>query len=102
MLPQVQEYLLEDDNVSAWMTSNRINSIAPFFSTISKDDDISAVAILESNKMELISLGKHMVQVRNGIILANSLEPVRLPREFFNLLEKEGLESVIFLQITQV
>ena len=34
MLPQVSKFLAEDDNVSAWLISNQIDSFAPFFSTI--------------------------------------------------------------------
>ena len=32
MLPQVKDYLAQDDNVSAWLTSSKINSFAPFLS----------------------------------------------------------------------
>ena len=39
MLPQVSKFLAEDDNVSAWLISNQIDSFAPFFSTISSEGD---------------------------------------------------------------
>ena len=99
MLPQVQEYLLEDDNVSAWMTSNRINSIAPFFSTISKDDDdISAVANIRVQQDGVnISWKAYGASKKWNYLGKSPLEPVRLPRGILQFkLEKEGLESVYF------
>ena len=51
MLPQVKDYLSEDDNVSAWLTSSKINSFAPFFSSISNEsDDISALAEIKTQQ----------------------------------------------------
>ena len=35
MLPQVENFLSEDNNVEAWLASNKINSFAPFFSKYS-------------------------------------------------------------------
>ena len=99
MLPQVQEYLLEDDNVSAWITSNRMNAIAPFFSTISKDDDdISAIANIRVQQDGVNISWKAYGESKKWNYLGKSpLEPVRLPRGILQFkLEKEGLESIYF------
>ena len=67
MLPQVKDYLSEDDNVSAWLTSSKINSFAPFFSSISKDsDDISALAEIKTQQDGVEFHGELMLQMMNG------------------------------------
>ena len=47
MMPQIEKHLSEDNNVKAWLTSNKINSFAPFFSKYSEnDDEISALSTI--------------------------------------------------------
>ena len=99
MLPQVQDFISKDDNVAAWLTSSRINSFAPFFSTISEeDDDISALASIRTQQDSVSVSWKAYGQIDDWRFLGKTpLEPTRLPRGILKFkLEKEGYETTYF------
>ena len=99
MLPQVQDFISKDDNVAAWLTSSRINSFAPFFSTISEeDDDISALASIRTQQDGVSVSWKAYGQIDDWRFLGKTpLEPTRLPRGILKFkLEKEGYETTYF------
>ena len=99
MLPQVQDFISKDDNVAAWLTSSRINSFAPFFSTISgEDDDISALASIRTQQDGVSVSWKAYGQVDDWRFLGKTpLKPTRLPRGILKFkLEKEGYETTYF------
>jgi len=99
MLPQVQDFISKDDNVAAWLTSSKINSFAPFFSTISgEDDDISALASIRTQQDGVSVSWKAYGQIDDWRFLGKTpLEPTRLPRGILKFkLEKEGYETTYF------
>ena len=99
MLPQVKDYLSEDDNVSAWLTSSKINSFAPFFSSISNDsDDISALAEIKTQQDGVsISWRAYDSNDEWRLIGRSPIQPLRLPRGILQFkLEKEGYETSYF------
>ena len=99
MLPQVKDYLSEDDNVSAWLTSSKINSFAPFFSSISNDsDDISALAEIKTQQDGVsISWRAYASNDEWRLIGRSPIQPLRLPRGILQFkLEKEGYETSYF------
>ena len=99
MLPQVKDYLSEDDNVSAWLTSSKINSFAPFFSSISNDsDDISALAEIKTQQDGIsISWRAYASNDEWRLIGRSPIQPLRLPRGILQFkLEKEGYETSYF------
>ena len=99
MLPQVKDYLSEDDNVSAWLTSSKINSFAPFFSSISNDsDDISALAEIKTRQDGVsISWRAYASNDEWRLIGRSPIQPLRLPRGILQFkLEKEGYETSYF------
>ena len=99
MLPQIQDFISKDDNVAAWLTSSRINSFAPFFSTISEeDDDISALASIRTQQDSVSVSWKAYGQIDDWRFLGKTpLEPTRLPRGILKFkLEKEGYETTYF------
>lgn len=99
MLPQVKDYLSEDDNVSAWLTSSKINSFAPFFSSISNDsDDISALAEIKTQQDGVsISWRAYASNDEWRLIGRSPIQPLRLPRGILQFkLEKEGYETTYF------
>ncbi len=98
MLPEVQKYLSEDNNVAAWRISNKIDSYAPFFSNLSEeDDDISAISKIEIKQEGVDIYWKAYENDKDWKFLGKSpLQPVRLPRGTIQLkLEKEGFETQI-------
>ncbi len=99
MLPQVQDFISKDDNVAAWLTSSRINSFAPFFSTISgEDENISALASIRTQQDGVSVSWKAYGQVDDWRFLGKTpLKPTRLPRGILKFkLEKEGYETTYF------
>ena len=99
MLPQAKDYLSEDDNVSAWLTSSKINSFAPFFSSISNDsDDISALAEIKTQQDGVsISWRAYASNDEWRLIGRSPIQPLRLPRGILQFkLEKEGYETSYF------
>ena len=99
MLPQVKDYLSEDDNVSAWLTSSKINSFAPFFSSISNEsDDISALAEIKTQQDGVsISWRAYASNDEWRLIGRSPIQPLRLPRGILQFkLEKEGYETTYF------
>ena len=99
MLPQVQDFISKDDNVAAWLTSSRINSFAPFFSTISgEDENISALANIRTQQDGVSVSWKAYGQVDDWRFLGKTpLKPTRLPRGILKFkLEKEGYETTYF------
>ena len=99
MLPQVKEYISNDDNVSAWLTSSRINSFAPFFSSISENsDDISALANIKVQQDGVSVSWKAYGQDDEWRFLGKSpLKSARLPKGILKFkLEKEGYETTFF------
>ena len=99
MLPQVKDYLSEDDNVSAWLTSSKINSFAPFFSSISNEsDDISALAEIKTQQDGVsISWRAYASNDEWRLIGRSPIQPLRLPRGILQFkLEKEGYETSYF------
>jgi len=99
MLPQVKEYISNDDNVSAWLTSSRINSFAPFFSSVSENsDDISALANIKIQQDGVSVSWKAYGQNDEWRFLGKSpLKSVRLPKGILKFkLEKEGYETTFF------
>ena len=99
MLPQVQDFISKDDNVAAWLTSSKINSFAPFFSTISgEDDDISALASIRTQQDGVSISWKAYGQIDDWRFLGKTpLKPTRLPRGILKFkLEKEGYETTYF------
>ena len=99
MLPQVQDFISKDDNVAAWLTSSRINSFAPFFSTISgEDENISALASIRTQQDGVSVSWKAYGQVDDWRFLGKTpLKPMRLPRGILKFkLEKEGYETTYF------
>ena len=98
MLPEVQRYLSEDNNVAAWLISNKINSFAPFFSNLSEEDnDISAISEIKTQQEGVSIYWKAYENDQEWKFLGRSpLKPVRLPRGTIQFkLEKEGYETQI-------
>ena len=99
MLPQVKDYLAQDDNVSAWLTSSKINSFAPFYSSISKEnEDISALAQIKTQQDGVnISWRAYASDDEWRQIGKSPIQPVSLPRGILQFkLEKEGYETAYF------
>ena len=99
MLPQVSKFLAEDDNVSAWLISNQIDSFAPFFSTISSEgDEISVDSEINVMQDGVNISWKAYESENNWRYLGKSpLGKVRLPKGIIQLkLEKEGYETAFF------
>ena len=98
MLPQVKSFLEKDDNVAAWLTSSKINSFAPFFSTVSEeDDDISALVKFKIQQDGVNVSWKAYGEDDEWRFLGKSpLAPIRLPRGILQFkLEKEGYETTL-------
>ena len=98
MLPQVKSFLEKDDNVAAWLTSSKINSFAPFFSTMSEeDDDISALVKFKIQQDGVNVSWKAYGEDDEWRFLGKSpLAPIRLPRGILQFkLEKEGYETTL-------
>ena len=99
MLPQVKNFLEKDDNVAAWLTASRINSFAPFFSTMSEDNDnISALVNLQIQQDDVNVSWKAYGEENEWRFLGKSpLPSIRLPRGILQFkLDKEGYESTFF------
>ena len=99
MLPKMQDFISKDDNVAAWLTSSRIDSFAPFFSTVSgEDDDISALANIKTQQDGVLVFWKAYGQSDEWRFLGKTpLKPTRLPRGILKFkLEKEGYETTYF------
>lgn len=99
MLPKMQDFILKDDNVAAWLTSSKIDSFAPFFSTISgEDDDISSLAIIKTQQDGVSVSWTAYGQLDEWRFLGKTpLKPIRLPRGILKFkLEKEGYETTYF------
>ena len=93
MLPEIEKYLSEDNNVKAWLTSNKINSYAPFFSKYSEnDDEISALSNINIEQSGVFVSWRAYEGNENWRLLGTSpLKQVRLPRGIIQLkLEKEN------------
>ena len=98
MLPEIEKYLSEDNNVKAWLTSNKINSYAPFFSKYSEnDDEISALSNINIEQSGVFVSWRAYEGNENWRLLGTSpLKQVRLPRGIIQLkLEKENFETKI-------
>jgi len=98
MVPQIEKHLSEDNNVKAWLTSNKINSFAPFFSKYSEnDDEISALSTIEIEQAGVfISWRAYEGNEEWRLLGTSPLKPVRIPRGIIQLkLEKEGLKSKV-------
>ena len=99
MLPQVKSFLEKDDNVAAWLTASRINSFAPFFSTMSEENDnISALVNLRIQQDGVNVSWKAYGEENEWRFLGKSpLPSIRLPRGILQFkLEKEGYETTFF------
>ena len=99
MLPQVKNFLEKDDNVAAWLTASRINSFAPFFSTMSEDNDnISALVNLQIQQDGVNVSWKAYGEENEWRFLGKSpLPSIRLPRGILQFkLDKEGYETTFF------
>ena len=99
MLPQVKSFLEKDDNVAAWLTASRINSFAPFFSTMSEENDnISALVNLQIQQDDVNVSWKAYGEENEWRFLGKSpLPSIRLPRGILQFkLEKEGYETTFF------
>ncbi len=99
MLPKMQDFILKDDNVAAWLTSSKIDSFAPFFSTISgEDDDISSLANIKTQQDGVSVSWTAYGQLDEWRFLGKTpLKPTRLPRGILKFkLEKEGYETTYF------
>ena len=99
MLPQVKNFLEKDDNVAAWLTASRINSFAPFFSTMSEDNDnISALVNLQIQQDDVNVSWKAYGEENEWRFLGKSpLPSIRLPRGILQFkLDKEGYETTFF------
>ena len=99
MLPEVKSFLEKDDNVAAWLTASRINSFAPFFSTMSEDDDnISALVNLQIQQDGVNVSWKAYGEENEWRFLGKSpLPSVRLPRGILQFkLDKQGYETTFF------
>ena len=99
MLPQVKSFLEKDDNVAAWLTASRINSFAPFFSTMSEENDnISALVNLQIQQDGVNVSWKAYGEENEWRFLGKSpLPSIRLPRGILQFkLEKEGYETTFF------
>lgn len=99
MLPQVKSFLEKDDNVAAWLTASRINSFAPFFSTMSEDsDNISALVNLQIQQDGVNVSWKAYGEENEWRFLGKSpLPSIRLPRGILQFkLDKEGYETTFF------
>ena len=99
MLPEVKSFLEKDDNVAAWLTASRINSFAPFFSTMSEDsDNISALVNLQIQQDGVNVSWKAYGEENDWRFLGKSpLPSIRLPRGILQFkLDKEGYETTLF------
>ena len=99
MLPQVKNFLEKDDNVAAWLTASRINSFAPFFSTMSEDNDnISALVNLQIQQDGVNVSWKAYGEENEWRFLGKSpLPSIRLPRGILQFkLDKQGYETTFF------
>ena len=99
MLPQVKNFLEKDDNVAAWLTASRINSFAPFFSTMSEDNEnISALVNLQIQQDGVNVSWKAYGEENEWRFLGKSpLPSIRLPRGILQFkLDKEGYETTFF------
>ena len=99
MLPQVKNFLEKDDNVAAWLTASRINSFAPFFSTMSEDNDnISSLVNLQIQQDGVNVSWKAYGEENEWRFLGKSpLPSIRLPRGILQFkLDKEGYETTFF------
>ena len=99
MLPQVKSFLEKDDNVAAWLTASRINSFAPFFSTMSEENDnISALVNLQIQQDDVNVSWKAYGEENEWRFLGKSpLPSIRLPRGILQFkLDKEGYETTFF------
>tara|TARA_Y100000591_G_scaffold333142_1_gene374078 strand:- start:1703 stop:3958 length:2256 start_codon:yes stop_codon:yes gene_type:complete len=99
MLPQVKSFLEKDDNVEAWLAASRINSFAPFFSTMSEDNDnISALVNLQIQQDGVNVSWKAYGEENEWRFLGKSpLPSIRLPRGILQFkLDKEGYETTFF------
>ena len=99
MLPEVKSFLEKDDNVAAWLTASRINSFAPFFSTMSEDNEnISALVNLQIQQDGVNVSWKAYGEENEWRFLGKSpLPSVRLPRGILQFkLDKEGYETTFF------
>ena len=98
MLPQVERFLSEDNNVEAWLASNRINSFAPFFSKYSGDnEEISALASIKIEQSgAYISWRAYEGDEGWRLLGTSPLQPMRMPRGVIQIkVEKEGFETAI-------
>ena len=105
MLPQVKNFLEKDDNVAAWLTASRINSFAPFFSTMSEDNDnISALVNLQIQQDGVNVSWKAYGEENEWRFLGKSpLPSIRLPRGILQFkLDKEGYETTFFHHLIPV
>ena len=105
MLPQVKSFLEKDDNVAAWLTASRINSFAPFFSTMSEDNDnISALVNLQIQQDGVNVSWKAYGEENEWRFLGKSpLPSIRLPRGILQFkLDKEGYETTFFHHLIPV
>ena len=99
MLPQVKNFLEKDDNVAAWLTASRINSFAPFFSTMSEDNEnISALVNLQIQQDGVNVSWKAYGEENEWRFLGKSpLPSIRLPRGILQFkLDKQGYETTFF------
>ena len=98
MLPQVENFLSEDNNVEAWLASNKINSFAPFFSKYSGDnEEISALATIKVEQSGTYISWRSYEGDEDWRLLGTSpLQPMRMPRGVIQIkVEKEGFETAI-------
>ena len=98
MQPQINNYLNADDNISAWLASNQINSFAPFFSSIEKDtDDISVESNIQVMQDGANIYWKAYENDQEWRFLGKTpLSPVRLPKGILQIkIEKEGYETAL-------
>jgi hypothetical protein len=98
MSPQIETLLSEDNNVEAWLASNKINAFAPFFSRYSEnDDDISVLSNIKVAQSGAYVYWKAYENDGEWRLLGTSpLPPVRLPKGIIQLkIEKEGFEVTL-------
>ena len=96
MQPQINKYLNADDNISAWLASNQINSFAPFFSSMPKNsDDISVESNIDVMQDGASVYWKAYETDQEWSFLGKTpLNPVRLPKGILQIkIEKEGYET---------
>ena len=98
MYPQITEYLSKDDNISAWLASNQINSFAPFFSSSSVENDEISVDSTISVVQEGAEISWKAYQSEQDwrFLGKSPLNKVRLPKGIIEIkIEKEGYETSI-------